>query len=152
MEKRKNQIKTIEKIVKFNKNKKTNFLYLKHALLEYIFQLKINSTSKVMLIYLLKNINLGNHHLYVVTPYKKLSQDLNISINTAIKSFKALQANKLLFLYSGKNKKRNTLIKEYIYKQEQFKLYTPYQNNIINLTSFYKSFFIYQDKPSSITQ
>ena len=42
MKKRKNQIKTIEKIVKFNKNKKINFLYLKHSLLEYIFQVKIN--------------------------------------------------------------------------------------------------------------
>ncbi len=152
MQKRKNQIKTIEKIVKFNKSKKTKFLYLKHEVLDYIFQLKINSSSKMMLIYLLKNINIGNHHLYVITPYKTLAKDLNISINTTIKSVKELQKNKLLFLYSGKNKKRNTLIKQYIFNQEQFKLYTPYQNNIVNLTSFYKSFFIYNEKPSSTTE
>ena len=149
MEKRKNQIKTIEKIVKFNDDKTTNFLYLKHSLLEYIFTLDINSTSKVMLIYLLKNINIGFHHLYVITPYEKLSQDLKISRTTAIKSFKELQEKKLIFLYSGKNKKRNTLIKKYIFDKEQFKLYTPYQNNIVNLTNFYKSFFIYQEKQST---
>jgi len=79
MKKRKNQIKTIEKIVKFNKNKKTNLLYLKHSLLEYIFQLDINSSSKLMLIYLIKNINVKFYHLYVICPYTQFIRDLGIS-------------------------------------------------------------------------
>lgn len=143
MEKRKNQKKTIEKIVKFNQNKKTNFLFLKHSMLEYIFMLDINSNSKLLLIYLLKNITKDYRHLYVITPYEKISNELKISRTTAVKSFKELHAKKLIHLYSGKNKKRNTLIKQYIFDQEQFKLYTPYQNNIINLMKFYKSFFIW---------
>ena len=86
MKKRKNQIKTIEKIVKFNQNKKTNFLYLKHSLLEYIFQLDINSSSKLMLIYLIKNINVKFYHLYVICPYNQFVKDLDISKPTAVKS------------------------------------------------------------------
>jgi len=149
MKKRKNQKATIEKIVKFNDNKKTNFLYLKHSLLEYIFSLDINSTSKITLIYLLKNITLDYRHLYVITPYEKVAKELNISRTTVIKSFKDLHSQKLIYLFSGKNKKRNTLIKEYIFDQEQFKLYTPYQNNIVSLTNFFKSFFIWYENHSS---
>ena len=120
MKKRKNQEVTIAKIVQLNKSKKTKFLYIKHSMLEYIFTLDINSTSKVMLIYLLKNISLDYRHLYVITPYKKLSEKLNISRTTVLKSMKELHSKKLIYLYSGKKKKRNTIIKKYIFNQEQF--------------------------------
>ena len=145
MKKRKNQIKTIEKIVKFNDNKKTNFLYLKHSLLEYIFQLDINSSSKLMLIHLIKNINIGFNHLYVITPYNKLVENLGISKPTVVKSLKELNDKKIISVYSGKNKKRNMKFKEYFYQRKQYKVKTPYQDNIINLTIFYKDFFIYQE-------
>jgi DNA-binding MarR family transcriptional regulator len=151
MKKRKNQIKTIEKIVKFNQDKKTNFLYLKHSLLEYIFQLDINSSSKLMLIYLIKNINVKFYHLYVICPYNQFVKDLGISKPTAVKSLKELNDKKIISVYSGKNKKRNTKVKEYFYDRKQFQLKTPYQHNIINLTIFYKTFFIYQEIQSKET-
>ena len=151
MIKRKNQIETIEKIVKFNQNKKTNFLYLKHALLEYIFQLDLNSSSKLMLIYLIKNINVKFYHLYVICPYNQFVRELGISKPTAVKSLKELNDKKIISVYSGKNKKRNTKVKEYFYDRKQFQLKTPYQHNIINLTIFYKTFFIYQEIQSKET-
>jgi hypothetical protein len=76
---------------------------------------------------------------------------LGISKPTAVKSLKELNDKKIISVYSGKNKKRNTKVKEYFYNQKQFQLKTPYQHNIINLTTFYKTFFIYQEKQSKET-
>ena len=135
------QKNTIEQLEKFNNDKTTNYLYLKHSLLDYIFKLDITSSSKLLLIYLIKNISLDFRHLYIVSPYKNIVEDLKLSKPTIVKSIKELNTKEIVKLHSGTNKEMNTEIKEFIFEREQFKLYTPNQHNIIDLTIFFKNFF-----------
>lgn len=131
----------IEELKNFNKDKKTNFIYLKHSVLEYIFKLNITTSSKLLLVYLIKSMRLDLKHMYIITPYEKLVKDLGLSKPTLIKCFKELETKNLITFYSGTNKKLNTEIKEFIFEKEQFKLYTPNQQNIVELTTFYKTYF-----------
>lgn len=141
MKQRKNQIKTINELKKFNDNKTENYLYIKHSLIEYIFSLKINPSSKLLMIYLIKNISLDFRHLYIISPYEKIVKELKLSKPTINKCIKELEENQLIRLHSGKNKVYNTKLKEFIFERTQYKLYTPNQHNIINLTVFFKTFF-----------
>jgi DNA-binding MarR family transcriptional regulator len=141
MKQRTNQIKVINELKKFNENKTKNYLYMKHSLIDYIFNLEINSSSKLLLIYLIKNISLDFRHLYVISPFEKIVKELGLSKPTINKSIKELEKNQLIKLHSGKNKVYNTKLKEFIFGREQYKLYTPNQHNIINLTIFFKTFF-----------
>lgn len=134
------QKSTIKRVIEFNSNKETNYLYLKHSLIDYIFKLDITSSSKLFLIYLIKNISLDFRHLFVITPYEKVVKDLKISKPTIVKSIKELNSKEIIKLHSGTNKEENTKIKEFIFEREQFKLYTPNQHNIIDLTIFFKNF------------
>lgn len=134
------QKSTIKKVIEFNSNKETNYLYLKHSLIDYIFKLDITSSSKLLLIYLIKNISLDFRHLFIITPYEKVVKDLKLSKPTIVKSVKELNSKEIVKLYSGTNKELNTKIKEFIFEREQFKLYTPNQHNIIDLTIFFKNF------------
>lgn len=135
------QKNTIEKLEKFNSDKTTNYLYLKHSLIDYIFKLDITSSSKLLLIYLIKNISLDFRHLYILSPYKNIVEDLQLSKPTIVKSIKELNTKEIVKLYSGTNKELNTKIKEFIFERDQYKLYTPNQHNIIDLTIFFKNFF-----------
>ncbi|AXX89512.1 hypothetical protein CKA55_06300 [Arcobacter suis] len=134
------QKSTIKRVIEFNSNKETNYLYLKHSLIDYIFKLDITSSSKLFLIYLIKNISLDFRHLFIITPYEKVVKDLKISKPTIVKSIKELNSKEIIKLHSGTNKEENTKIKEFIFEREQFKLYTPNQHNIIDLTIFFKNF------------
>lgn len=134
------QKSTIKRVIEFNSNKETNYLYLKHSLIDYIFKLDITSSSKLFLIYLIKNISLDFRHLFIITPYEKVVKDLKISKPTIVKSIKELNNKEIIKLHSGTNKEENTKIKEFIFEREQFKLYTPNQHNIIDLTIFFKNF------------
>lgn len=134
------QKSTIKRVIEFNSNKETNYLYLKHSLIDYIFKLDITSSSKLFLIYLIKNISLDFRHLFIITPYEKVVKDLTLSKPTIVKSIKELNSKEIIKLHSGTNKEENTKIKEFIFEREQFKLYTPNQHNIIDLTIFFKNF------------
>ena len=142
MKLQKSQKDIIEYLVKFNGDKNTNYLYIKHSVLEYIFKLNINPSSKLLLVYLIKNITLDFRHLYIITPYEKLVKDLGLSKPTIVSCMKELDTKKIIKLYSGTNKSKNTQIKEFIFEREQFKLYTPNQHNIVDLSIFFRTFFI----------
>lgn len=141
MKLQKSQKDIIEYLVKFNGDKNTNYLYIKHSVLDYIFKLDLNPSSKLLLVYLIKNITLDFRHLYIITPYKKLTSELGLSKTTLVNCMKELHSKNIIHFYSGTEKKLNTEIKEYIFKKEQFKLYTPNQQNIVDLTTFFKTFF-----------
>lgn len=141
MELSKEQKSTIENLKKLNSDKKTNYLFIKHSVLEYIFKLDINASSKLLLVYLLKNISLDLRHLYILTPYEKLVKELGLSKPTIVKCLKELNSKNIIKLHSGTNKEHNTKIKAFIFEREQFKLYTPNQHNICELTTFFKTYF-----------
>ena len=73
-------------------------------------------------------------------------EDLKISKSTSVKCFTELNTKKIITFLSGKDKQRNTDIKEFIFDRKQFKLYTPNQHNIIDLTIFYKNYFTFSKK------
>lgn len=131
----------IEKLQEFNNNKEINYLYIKHSVLEYIFELDITSSSKLLLVYLIKNITLDFKHLYIVTPYAKLIKELKLSKSTFVRCLKELNEKKLLTLLSGTNIKKNNKIKEFIFGRKQFSLNTKYEYNIVDMTVFFKRFF-----------
>lgn len=141
MEQNKNQLLIIEKLKKFNQDNTENYLNIKHTLLEYIFKLDISSNSKLLLIYFLKKVSLDLKHLYIISPHKNIIEDLGISKSTSVKCIRELSDKKLILFLSGKNKQMNTDIKEFIFGQKQYKLYTPNQHNIIDLTIFYDTYF-----------
>ena len=136
-----NQIETIKKLIIYNGDNTENYLNIKHNLLEYIFKLDISPNSKLLLLYFLKKVSLDLKHLYVITPHKNIIEDLGISKSTSVKCINELSEKKLIIFLSGKEKQRNTDIKEFIFGQKQYKLYTPNQHNIIDMSIFYQTYF-----------
>jgi hypothetical protein len=74
------QLEIIQNLEKLKEKKETTaHLQIPHKLLEFIFQLEnINSTSKLIIINLLKRENWTREHLYIAVSYSQLMTDLNL--------------------------------------------------------------------------
>jgi len=144
----KEHIEIISKIQKLKENKATSaHLQIPHKLLEFIFTIEgINSTSKLILINLLKRQNWTNEHLYIAVSYTQLQNDLNLKKGSISNSLKQLrdENNKLVEVKSGtKNKEEIRKIKEIIYKQTQRATRSFNELNIYDLTPLYEKYFTY---------
>ncbi|MEA3353104.1 MAG: hypothetical protein U9Q33_04725 [Campylobacterota bacterium] len=138
----KSQLEVIKKL-KDSKEKKEDYAHLQisHKLLEFIFKLDINSTSKLILINLIKRQSWTLNHLYIAVSYKQLENDINMKHGSIYNSIKQLKDNDLIEVISGtqdKEKIRN--IKEIIYNQTQRATRSFNELNIYSLEPLYKKF------------
>lgn len=135
----KNICKQIKEYKSNNKeNKEELFLVLEQSTLELIFKSELTATSKTILFFLLSRVHFNYKHLYIYLPYKLLEKETGIKKATAINSLKDLDEKGFIKLHSGTNRIENNNIKEFIFEQEQF--YNPMRNqqNIVEMTPFFK--------------
>lgn len=147
----KKQLEIIQKLEKLKETKQiVAHLQIPHKLLEFIFLLDINSTSKLILIDLLKRENWKKEHLYIVVSYNQLMNDLNMKKGSISNSLKQLKENEIIEVMSGtQNKQKIREIKKIIYKQVQKPTRSFNELNIYNLTPLYEKYFTYlKSKPS----
>lgn len=142
------QLTVIKKIKELKENKKTTaHLQIPHKLLEFIFALEnINSSSKLILINLIKRQNWKLEHLFISVSYGQLQKDLNLKRGSISNSLKQLKDEEfqLIEVKSGtKNKAELRIIKELIYNQTQKATRSFHELNIYDLTPLYLKYFTY---------
>ncbi len=139
------QIETITKIKELKEKKYTTaHLQIPHKLLDFVFFQDINSTSKLILINLLKRQNWKLEHLFISVSYGQLTKDLNLKRGSISNSLKQLKENELIEIRSGtKNKSEIRRIKELIYNQTQRATRSFHELNIYDLTPLYLKYFTY---------
>jgi len=151
----KTQLEIIKKL-KDSKEKKEAVAHLQipHKLLDLIFTLEdINSTSKLILINLLKRQSWTLKHLYIAVSYKQLENDLNMKHGSIYNSLKQLKENDLIEVISGTGDKENIReIKELIYNQTQRATRSFHELNIYSLEPLYKKYLTMLNNKQSNSQ
>ena len=140
------QLDVITKIKKLKDNKTTTaHLQIPHRLLDFIFSLEnVNSTSKLIILNLLKRQNWKLEHLFISVSYGQLTSDLSLKRGSISNSLKQLKENEIIEVMSGTtNKEKIRKIKEMIYNQTQKVTRSFHELNIYDLTPLYLKYFTY---------
>jgi len=120
---------------------KNNYIHLEYELLEYIFSLKLPSSSKLLLFNLITKKSHSNEHLYIATTLNILATQMNQSRGAVFNALKPLK-DKFIKVYSGtENKEQLLKLREKIFKKKQQKVKSKNEMNIYSLQPLYIKFF-----------
>lgn len=129
--------------VKSYEKEKNNYIHLEYELLEYIFSLKLSSSSKLLLFKLITKKSFINEHLYIATTLNILSIEINQSRGSVYNALQPLK-DEFIKIYSGtENKEQLVKLREKIFKKKQQKVKSKNEMNIYSLQPLYEKFFKY---------